>query len=103
MRIEIASDVINDLRFWRNHIHFTPGFTLAEHFMSRQSFEHCQLECHSVCLHIKMFGMQCPSQPTDLEETGSDDCEVTFSRMGGHGKIGGRRRNYTFCEALDGA
>ena len=103
MRIEIASDVINDLRFWRNHLHHTPGFTLKEHFMSRQSFEHCTMECHSVCLHIKMFGVQCPSQPTDLDETGSDDCEKTFSSFGGHGKIGGRRKDYTFCEALDGA
>ena len=103
MRIEMASDVINDLRFWRNHIHYTDGFTLKEHFMSRQSFEHCVLECHSVCLHIKMFGVQCPSQPTDLDETGSDDCEKTFSSFGGHSKLGGRRKNYTFCEAVDGA
>ena len=102
-RIEISSDVIKDLRFWRNHIHYSPGFTLKDHFMSRQSFEHCVLECHSVCLHIKMFGVQCPSQPTDLDETGSDDCEKTFSSFGGHGKLGGRRKDYTFGEALDGA
>ena len=30
---------------------------------------------------------------------GSDDCERTFSSFGGHGKISGRRKNYTFSEA----
>ena len=34
---------------------------------------------------------------------GSDDCERTFSSFGGHGKISGRRKNYTFREALDSA
>ena len=74
-----------------------------EHFMSRQTFEHITLECHSVCLHIKMFGKQCPSQPTDLEESGSDECEKTFRSFGGFSRSGGRRRNYNFLEALDAA
>ena len=102
-RVFYASDILNDLRFWRNHLHYTPGFTLKEHFMSRQTFEHVTLECHSVCLHIKMFGVQCPSQPTDLEESGSDECEKTFRSFGGFSRSQGRRRNYTFLEAIDGA
>lgn len=102
-RIEMASDVINDLRFWRNHVHYTPGLTLAENFMSRQSFEHCVLGCHSVCLHIKMFSVLCPSQPTDLDETGSDGAEKRFASFGGSGLCAGRRRVYSFVETLNGA
>ena len=54
-------------------------------------------------LHIKMFGIQCPSQPTDLEESGSDECEKTFRSFGGFSRSAGRRRNYNFLEALDAA
>ena len=45
------------------------GFTLQVHFMSRQTFEHVSMECHSIMLHIKMFGVQCPSQPTCCDES----------------------------------
>ena len=102
-RVFLASDILNDLRFWRNHLHYTPGFTLKEHFMSRQTYEHITLECHSVMLHIKMFGVQCPSQPTDLEETGSDECEKTFRSFGGFSRTQGRRRNYNVLDAVDAA
>jgi hypothetical protein len=102
-RIEYASDIINDLRFWRNHIHYSSGFTLKEHFMSRQTFEHITLECHSICLHIKAFGLQCPSQPTDTAETGSDECEKQFSSIGGFSRCGGRQRVYNFLQALNAA
>ena len=57
--------------------------------MSRQSFEHTVLQMHSVMLHIKQMGKTCPSQPSDLEETGSDPCERSFANFGGHGLIGG--------------
>ena len=71
--------------------------------MSRQTFEHVTLELHSICLHIKMFGVQCPSQPTDTADTGSDECEKQFRSFGGFTRSGGRRRNYNACEALDAA
>ena len=71
--------------------------------MSRQTFEHVSLELHSICLHIKMFGIQCPSQPTDTAESGSDECEKQFRSFGGFSRSGGRRRNYNILEALDAA
>ena len=102
-RVFLASDILNNLRFWRNHLHYTPGYTLKEHYMSRQTYEHITLECHSLMLHIKMFGVQCPSQPTDLEETGSDECEKTFRSFGGFSRTQGRRHNYNILDALDAA
>jgi hypothetical protein len=102
-RIELASFVLNDLRFWRNHVHYTPGLKLTENFMSRQSFEHCCLQMHSACLHIKMIGQVCPSQPTDLGEVGSDPCERAFANFGGAGVVQGRTKNYDVLQALEAA
>ena len=102
-RIEMASDVLNDVRFWRNHIHYTQGFSLSLDFMSRQTFEHMTMEMHSICLHIAAFERLCKSQPTDVEETGSNECEETFSELGGDGLFQGRRRDYSLQESLDRA
>ena len=77
--------------------------SLQTHFMSRQTYLHATLECHSVALHVKMFREQCPSQPTDHEETGSQGCEETFSSFGPHGRVGGRQKVYTYLRALDSA
>ena len=69
--------------------------------MSRQSFEHATQQSHTVILQIKAFRVLCPSQPCMLALSGSDCCERTNADLGGHGKIGGRRRNFNVLEAVD--
>ena len=101
---EAASHVLNFLRFWRNFIHDNGNsLTLKESFVSRQTYEHVSLQCHTAMLLVKAHGVMCPSVPVNLTKTGTDSCETIFSILGGHGALKGLTRNYTVAQALEGA
>ena len=101
-RVEVASFVLNSLRFWRNYIyHGKHTLTLKDNYLAKQTHDHIALECESVMVTLKLMGQKHPSVPADLRAKGSDGCETCFSRMGGHGDVQSGRRNFTFAQGLN--
>ena len=68
-RADSASWVINSLRFWRNHIAADSALTLKDNFITRQTFEHVTLQCHSAMLHIQAQAHLLLDKPVALNRT----------------------------------
>ena len=65
--------------------------------MSNQCYIDIQLSCHFVVLLVKYFRDFHNDLPVPLHLTGSDSCEIFFSKVGG---IQGMERSYDFHELL---
>jgi hypothetical protein len=72
----------------------------AKNFVSLQCFIDIQLSCHFVVLLICHFRDRCPELAVPLHLTGSDSCEIFFSRIGG---MNGLERAYDFHELVNTA
>ena len=57
-----------------------------------------QLSCHFVVLLIKYFRDNYPNLPVPLHLTGSDSCEIFFSKIGG---MNGMERSYDFHDLVN--
>ena len=72
----------------------------SECFISNQCFLDIQMSCHFVVLLICHFRDRFPELPVPLHLTGSDSCEIFFSRIGG---MVGQERAYDFHELVNTA
>lgn len=70
------------------------------HFISQQCFLDVQLSCHFIVLLICHFCDKYPHLVVPFHLTGSDSCEVFFSKVGG---MVGMERAYDFQELLGAA
>ena len=70
------------------------------HFVSQQCFVDVQLSCHFIVLYICHFRDKYPHLSVPFHLTGSDACEVFFSKVGG---MVGMERAYDFQELLGAA
>ena len=70
------------------------------HFVNQQCFLDVQLSCHFIVLLICHFRDKYPHLVVPLHLTGSDSCEVFFSKIGG---MVGMERAYDFQELLGAA
>jgi hypothetical protein len=90
-RVVLATKVSFFFRLWRlwlKHGNHTVGgntksLTQAASFVSQQCFLDVQMSCHFVVLLIKMFRDFYLALEVSLHLTGSDSCEIFFSRIGG--------------------
>ena len=97
-RIQNASTVVNFLRIWRWWVLRTPGVTLKDNFISRQSYSDLLISCHAAVLHMKAGREFTPDQPVPLPKTGSDCCEDLFSQSGSWVV---NKHTYTFGDMLE--
>lgn len=67
------------------------------HFISQQYFIDVQFSCHFVVLLILHFRDNYPNLVVPLHLTGSDSCEIFFSKIGG---MNGMERAYDFHELV---
>ena len=72
----------------------------AKNFVSLQCFIDIQLSCHFVVLLICHFRDKFPNLVVPLHLTGSDSCEIFFSRIGG---MNGQERAYDFHQLVNTA
>jgi hypothetical protein len=70
---------------------------LQEAFISQQRFVDVQMSCHFVVLLIRLFRDKYPSLPVPLHLTGSDACEIFFSKIWG---MVGLEHAYNFHELI---
>ena len=70
------------------------------HFVSQQCFLDIQLSCHFIVLLVCHFRDKYPHLSVPFHLTGSDSCEVFFSKVGG---MVGMERAYDFQELLGAA
>ena len=75
----------------------TKNLTLQECFVSNQCYLDVQLSCHFVVLLIRYFRDAFSHLPVPLHLTGSDSCEIFFSKVGG---MQGMERAYDFQELV---
>ena len=92
-------------KLWMKHgNHGVPGNTEAVnpklHFVSQQCFLDIQLSCHFIVLLICHFRDKYSHLSVPFHLTGSDSCEVFFSKVGG---MVGMERAYDFRELLGAA
>jgi hypothetical protein len=105
-RIVLAGKVSFFFRIWRLWLQFgdhslggnTRKLTLSESFVSMQCFFDVQISCHFVVLLICHFRDVYGHLPVPLHLTGSDSCEIFFSKIGG---MCGMERAYDFQELLN--
>ena len=107
-RIVLAGKVSFFFRIWK--LWFTHGdhrvgsssktFTTKENFISMQCFVDIQLSCHFVVLLICHFHDKYPHLQVPLHLTGSDSCEIFFSKIGG---MVGLEKAYDFHELVNTA
>jgi hypothetical protein len=103
-KVVLASKVMWFLKLWqlfilhREHGNDIP--TLEWNFISQQCFIDIVMSCHFVVLLLKMFRDKFPSLPVPLSCTGSDVCEIFFSKVGG---MAGVERSYDFGDLLRAA
>jgi hypothetical protein len=90
--VEIVVQVWGPLSWWEYKT-----LTVQECFVSNQCYLDVQLSCHFVVLLIKYFKEFCPHLPVPLHLTGSDSCEIFFSKVGG---MQGMERAYDFHELV---
>ena len=100
-RVVLASKVSFFFRIWK--LWFTYGDhnvggntktpTLQECFVSNQCYLDVQLSCHFVVLLIRYFRDAFSHLPVPFHLTGSDSCEIFFSKVGG---MQGMERAYDF-------
>ena len=104
-RIVLASKVSFFFRIWKLWFQHgdlgvggnTKNLTLQECFVSNQCYLDVQLSCHFVVLLIRYFRDAFPHLPVPLHLTGSDSCEIFFSKVGG---MQGMERAYDFQELV---
>ena len=104
-RVVLASKVSFFFRIWKLWFqHGDHGIggntktpTLQECFVSNQCYLDVQLSCHFVVLLIKYFCDAFPHLPVPLHLTGSDSCEIFFSKVG---RMQGMERAYDFKELV---
>lgn len=103
-RVVLASKVMWFLKLWRLFIahgdHGDDIPTVGVNFISQQCFIDIVMSCHFVVLLMKMFRDKFPSLPVPLSRTGSDVCEIFFSKVGG---MAGVERSYNFGDLLRAA
>lgn len=107
-RIVLAAKVSFFFRIWKlwfSHGNHAVGnnsvrFTAKESFVSQQCFLDVQVSCHFVVLLVKMFRDRYSHLPVPLDLTGSDSCEIFFSKIGG---MNGMERCYDFHDLLNTA
>ena len=105
-RIVLASKVSFFFRLWK--LWFTHGnhavgnnsvtFKPAESFVSQQCYLDVQLPCHFVVLLVKHFRDKYPHLPVPFHLTGSDSCEIFFSKIGG---MNGMERSCDFHDLVN--
>jgi len=104
-RVVLASKVSFFFRIWKLWFHHgdhgvggnTKKLTLQECFVSNQCYLDVQLSCHFVVLLIRYFRDGFSHLPVPLNLTGSDSCEIFFSKVGG---MQGMERAYDFQELV---
>ena len=97
-RVESAGYVVTFLRLWRLSVRHNKDQTLGSNFITKQTYQHLVLSCHSAVNLIRTFRDYCPSQECKLNKSGSDVCERVFADCGGFGAIINHVRNYSFAE-----
>ena len=102
-RVVLASKVSFFFRLWR--LWFMHGdnkeeFTVNLNFVSQQCFIDIQISCHFLVLLVCHFRDTYPHLPIPLHLTGSDSCEIFFSKIGG---MQGMERSYDFHEVVNTA
>ena len=107
-RVVLASKVSFFFRLWKlwfshgnhaignNSVRFKP----AENFVNQQCFLDVQLLCHFIVLLVKHFRDNYPNVPVPLHLTGSDSCEIFFSKISG---MNGMERSYDFHDLVNTA
>ena len=104
-RIMLAAKVSFFFRLWKlwlkHGFHGVQGNSVdlveAKHFVSAQCFADIQMSCHFAVLLICHFRDRYPHLQVPLHLTGSDSCEIFFSKIGG---MNGNERAYDFHELL---
>ena len=107
-RIVLASKVSFFFRIWKLWFQFgnhsiggnSQKLTLANNFISQQCFIDVQMSCHFVVLLICHFRDKYPELAVPLHLTGSDSCEIFFSKIGG---MEGHERAYDFHQLVNTA
>jgi hypothetical protein len=105
-RIVLASKVSFFFLIWKLWHKFgdhsvrgnTKSLTVHESFVSNQCFLDVQISCHFVVLLIQYFRDFHRHLPILLHLTGSDACEIFFSKVGG---MQGMERAYDFNEHVN--
>ena len=72
--------------------------TVANRFVSQQCFLDVQMSCHYVVFLVMHFQNKYPHLSVPLHLTGSDACEIFFSKIGG---MVGLERAYDFHELVN--
>ena len=107
-RIVLAAKVSFFFRLWKlwlkHGYHGVQGNSMeiieGRHFVSQQCFIDIQLSCHFAVLLIVHFRDRYAHLPVPLHLTGSDSCEIFFSKIGG---MNGNERAYDFHELTNAA
>ena len=107
-RVVLCGKVLFFFRLWRLWLQHGDHGVLgnsqppvqAKNFVSLQCFIDIQLSCHFVVLLICHFRDKFPNLAVPLHLTGSDSCEIFFSRIGG---MNGLERAYDFHELVNTA
>jgi hypothetical protein len=97
-RTQSAGCVCTYFRIWRFWVHVTPGFTLKEHFVTREAFQDLVLSCHFVPILIMVFRDLCKELGIPFDLTGSDCVEILWSALGSQVM---NRRTYSFGDAFE--
>ena len=92
-RITYAALVSHFLELWRKFIIITPGSSLKNHFISRESYTDVRLSCHFAVSLICYMRDNHPALECRLDLTGTDIVESFWSK---NGQWIGNRRTYTF-------
>ena len=104
-RLVLCSKVSFFFRLWKlwfvhgNHLvgGMACNFTIAQNFISQQCFIDIQIACNFVVLLVCHFRDKYSHLPVPLHLTGSDSCEIFFSKIGG---MVGMERAYDFHELV---
>ena len=82
----------------------TPGLTLDNNFLTKESYTDLVQSCHEAVLQTIVFRRFAPSLPLRLDLSGSDVVEESFSGAGGFQGMHGKR-NYNgkgYLNSADG-
>jgi hypothetical protein len=105
-RIVLVSKVCFFFRLWKLWLRFgdhsvggnTKTLSLQESFISNQCFLDIMISCHFVVLFIRYFRDFYIHLHVPLHLTGSDACEIFFSKVGG---MQGIERAYDFHKLVN--
>ena len=81
-RIKYAGAVVTFLGIWRNYVVLTPGLTLKDNFLTRETFQDVLLSAHTAVMVISWFAINHNNIPCYLNLRGTDAVEVYFSQNG---------------------